>query len=145
MDMTLPSSLRDLPQPIYFFDGYCVLCSGFVHFCLEHDGDGRLKFASGQSALGARVLEALGLPAGTFDRTILLIDEDRVFSQSTAVLRALRHLRGWPRWLTPLRFVPRVLRDPVYDLVARHRYRWFGQRSDCLVPTPETRGRFIDP
>jgi predicted DCC family thiol-disulfide oxidoreductase YuxK len=143
--MMLPTRLGDLPQPIYFFDGYCVLCSGFVRFCLEHDGDGSLKFASAQSALGTRVLEALGLPAGTFDRTILLIEDDRVFSQSTAVLRALRHLRGWPRWLAALRVVPRALRDPVYDLVARRRYRWFGRRADCLLPTAATRGRFIDP
>ena len=143
--MTLPTVLGDLPQPIYFFDGYCVLCSSFVRFCLAHDGDGSLKFASAQSALGGRVLEALGLPAGTFDRTILLIEDDQVFSQSTAVLRALRHLRGWPRWLTPLPFVPRALRDPVYDIVAPHRYRWFGRRADCLVPSAETRARFIDP
>jgi predicted DCC family thiol-disulfide oxidoreductase YuxK len=143
--MTLPTRLGDLPQPIYFFDGYCVLCSSFVQFCLAHDGDGTLKFASAQSALGTRVLGALGLPSATFDRTILLIEDDQVFSQSTAVLRALRHLRGWPRWLAPLRWVPSFLRDLVYGLVARHRYRWFGRRADCLVPTAETRGRFIDP
>ena len=89
------------------FDGYCVLCSGFVQFCFVHDGDGRLKFASAQSPLGRRVIEALGLPANTLDRTILLIEDDEVFSQSTAVLRSLRHLRGWPRWLMPLRVVPR--------------------------------------
>jgi predicted DCC family thiol-disulfide oxidoreductase YuxK len=142
--VTLPESLADLPQPLYFFDGYCVLCSGFVQFCFEHDGDRQLKFASAQSPLGARVLDALGLPAGTLDRTILLVEHDAVFSQSTAVLRALDHLRGWPRWLLPLRRVPRFIRDPIYDLVARHRYRWFGRRSACFVPTAETRARFID-
>jgi predicted DCC family thiol-disulfide oxidoreductase YuxK len=56
----------------------------------------------------------------------------------------LRHLRGWPRWLAPLQMVPRVIRDPVYDLVARHRYQWFGRRTTCFVPTPATRDRFID-
>lgn len=142
--MTLPESLADLPQPLYFFDGYCVLCSGFVRFCVEHDGDGQLKFASAQSPLGARALEALGLPTNTLDRTILLVENNEVFSQSTAVLRSLRHLRGWPRWLVPLRFVPRFIRDPVYDVIARNRYRWFGRRSTCFVPTPLTRARFID-
>jgi len=142
--MTLPESLADLPQPLYFFDGYCVLCSGFVQFCFRHDGDGMLKFASAQSPLGARVLDALGLPGNTLDRTILLVEGDEVFSRSTAVLHALRHLRGWPRWLLPLRWLPRIVRDSIYDLVARHRYRWFGQRPACFVPMPGTRNRFID-
>jgi predicted DCC family thiol-disulfide oxidoreductase YuxK len=93
----LPGSLADLPQPLYFFDGYCVLCSGFVQFCFRHDGDGTLKFASAQSPLGVRLLKTLGLPTETLDRTILLVEGDEVFSQSTAVLRSLRHLSGWPR------------------------------------------------
>ena len=115
-----------------------------MNFCLAHDGDGALLFASAQSSLGARVLSALGLPASTLDRTILLIEDGEVFSQSTAVLHALRHLRGWPRLLTPLRWVPRFIRDPLYDLVARHRYRWFGRRAACLVPAAAMRHRFLD-
>ena len=142
--MKLPESLADLPQPLYVFDGYCVLCSGFVQFCFRHDGDGTLKFASAQSPLGVRLLVALALPTDTLDRTILLIEGDEVFSQSTAILRSLRHLRGCPRWLVPLRLVPRFIRDPIYDLIARNRYERFGQRSTCFVPTPETRARFID-
>ena len=74
--MKLPAALADLPRPLYFFDGYCVLCSGFVAFCLARDPEGRLKYASAQSALGQRVLRDVGLPDGTFDRTILLLDGD---------------------------------------------------------------------
>ena len=74
--MKAPAALGDLPRPLYFFDGYCVLCSGFVAFCLARDPEGRLKFASAQSALGSRVLEALGLPDSTLQRTILLLDGD---------------------------------------------------------------------
>ena len=142
--MKLPAALGDLPRPLYFFDGYCVLCSRFVAFCLARDPDGRLKFASAQSALGHRVLRELGLPDGTLDRTILLIDGDEVYARSAAVLRALRHLRGPVRLLKPLLLIPAFLRDPFYDLVARNRYRWFGRRADCIVPTPQTRSRFID-
>ena len=108
--MKAPAALGDLPQPLYFFDGYCVLCSGFVAFCLARDPEGQLKFASAQSA----------------------------------VLRSLRHLRGPVRWLQPLLLIPAFLRDPLYDLVARNRYRWFGRRPSCFVPTPQTRDRFID-
>ena len=142
--MKLPGALADLPQPLYFFDGYCVLCSRFVAFCLERDPDGRLKFASAQSDLGRRVLATLGLPDRTFDRTILLLDGDRVYIRSTAVLRALRHLRGPVKALLPLLLVPAFIRDPIYDLIARNRYKWFGRRESCFVPTPALRARFID-
>lgn len=142
--MKAPSTLADLPRPLYFFDGHCVLCSGFVGFCLERDPDGHLKFASAQSALGHRVLAALGLPQETLDRTILLLDGDEAFVRSAAILRALRYLRGPVRWLRPLVLIPSFIRDPLYDLVARNRYRWFGRHPTCFVPTPQTRGRFID-
>ena len=142
--MKLPPALCNLPRPLYFFDGYCVLCSGFVAFCLARDPDGRLKFASAQSALGERVLAELGLPAGTLDRTILLLDGDEVHVRSAAVLRSLRHLRGPVRWLQPLLVIPAFLRDPLYDLIARNRYRWFGRRPSCFVPASGLRDRFID-
>lgn len=142
--MKLPAALADLPRPLYFFDGYCVLCSGFIAFCLARDPAGRLKFASAQSTLGRRVLEALNLPDSTLQRTILLLDGDTVYMRSTAVLRALHYLSGPVRWLRPLVLVPAWLRDPIYDLIARNRYRWFGQRSTCFVPAAATRNRFID-
>jgi predicted DCC family thiol-disulfide oxidoreductase YuxK len=142
--MKLPAALGDLPRPIYFFDGHCVLCSGFVAFCLARDPEGRLKFASAQSALGQRVLRELGLPDGTFERTILLLDDGEVHVRSAAVLRSLRHLRGPIRWMRSLLLVPAWLRDPIYDLIARNRYRWFGRRSSCFMPTAATRKRFID-
>ena len=142
--MKAPAALGDLPRPLYFFDGYCVLCSSFVAFCLARDPDGHLKFASAQSALGQRVLAELGLPAVTFDRTILLLDGDEVYVRSAAVVRSLRHLRGPVRWLQPLLLIPAFLRDPLYDLIARNRYRWFGRRPSCFVPAPGLRDRFID-
>lgn len=142
--MKIPTTLGDLPQPLYLFDGHCVLCSRFVDFCLLHDGDGQLKFASTQSVLGRRIVEALGLPYDALDRTVLLIEQNKVYSRSTAALQALRHLRSWPRWLEPLLGIPAVLRDPIYDLVARNRHRWFGRRPACYAPTPQTRKRFID-
>jgi predicted DCC family thiol-disulfide oxidoreductase YuxK len=140
----VPAALGDLPQPLYFFDGYCVLCSRFVAFCLKRDPEGRLKFASAQSALGRRVLLALDLPDDTLDRTILLLESDHLYTRSTAALHALRHLKGPARWLYPLILVPKILRDPIYDIVARNRIRWFGRLDACLVPSPETRDRFID-
>jgi predicted DCC family thiol-disulfide oxidoreductase YuxK len=140
----LPAALGDLPRPLYFFDGHCVLCSGFVAFCLRRDPVGHLKFASTQSALGQRVLEAMGLPDRVFERTILLLDGEEVYMRSSAVLRSLRYLHGPVRWLQPLLWVPALLRDPLYDIVARNRYRWFGRRPACFVPGSDARDRFID-
>ena len=142
--MNVPAALGNLPQPLYFFDGYCVLCSRFVAFCLKRDPEGRLKFASAQSELGKRVIFALDLPNDTLDRTILLLEGDRIYTRSTAALRAVRHLKGPARWLYPLILVPKILRDPIYDIIARNRLRWFGRLDACLVPSPQTRNRFID-
>ena len=142
--MKAPAALADLPRPLYFFDGHCVLCSRFVAFCIARDPDAHLKFASAQSETGRRVVEALGLPADTLDRTILLLEGDSIYTRSTAVLRALRYLGGaWPL-LYPLIFVPKFLRDPMYDVIARNRLRWFGRLDACLVPSPQIRSRFID-
>ncbi len=133
---------RRPPAAALLFDGYCALYSAFVAFCLARDPEGRLKFASAQSALG--VLSELGLPDRTFERTILLLDRDEVYVRSAAVLRALRYLRGPVRWLKPLALAPAWLRDPLYDVVARNRYRWFGRKAACFAPTAATRDRFID-
>lgn len=142
--MKIPAALGDLPQPLYFFDGHCVLCSRFVAFCLKRDPEGRLKFASAQSDLGKKVLRALDLPGDTLDRTILLLEGGRVYTRSTAVLRAVRHLKGPARWLYPLIFLPKFMRDPLYAVIARNRIRWFGRLDSCLIPSPQTRSRFID-
>lgn len=142
--MKAPAALADLPQPLYFFDGHCVLCSRFVAFCIARDSAGHLKFASAQSETGRRVVEALGLPADTLDRTILLLEDMSIHTRSTAVLRALRYLDGMWRFLYPLIVVPKFLRDPLYDVVARNRLRWFGRLDACIVPSPRILGRFID-
>ena len=84
------------------------------------------------------------MPDDTLDRTILLLEDGRIYTRSTAALRALRHLRGPARWLYPLVLIPKILRDPLYDIVARNRIRWFGRLESCLVPSPQTRDRFID-
>lgn len=142
--MTAPAALGDLPPPLYYFDGHCALCSGVVAFCLARDPEGRVKFASAQSPLGRRGPHELGPPDGALDRTILLLDGGEAYLRSAAVLCSLRHLRGPVRWRQPLLLIPAFLRDPIYDFIARNRYRWFGRRPSYFVPTPQMRDRFID-
>lgn len=125
------------------FDGVCNLCNGAVVWILERDRRGVFRFASLQSAAARRLLEAAPAPAERPD-SIVLVDEAGVHTRSAAVLRIARRL-GFPWSLAALaRLIPRPGRDALYDAVARRRYRWFGKREACLIPTPERRARFLD-
>jgi predicted DCC family thiol-disulfide oxidoreductase YuxK len=128
---------------VILFDGECNLCNGFVGFVLPRDPAAHFKFASLQSSFGQDLLTGHDLPANTLD-SVVLVDEGKVYIRSTAALRIVRRLSGlWPL-LYLLILVPRPIRDAVYDFIARHRYRWFGKRESCLLPTPENRKRFLD-
>jgi predicted DCC family thiol-disulfide oxidoreductase YuxK len=128
---------------LVLFDGDCNLCNGAVKFILRRDRTGRFHFASLQSAAGRQALAAAGAKQPLPD-SIVLVQDGAIAVKSAAALRIARGL-PWP-WplLAVFWLVPRPLRDPIYDWVARHRYRWFGKTSSCLVPTPELRARFLD-
>jgi predicted DCC family thiol-disulfide oxidoreductase YuxK len=129
--------------PVVLFDGVCNLCVGSVQFLLEHDDEEVLRFAALQSAAGAELLAQCGLSADNMDSIVLGEGED-CYTKSDAALRIAGHLGGGFRLATPLGLVPRRLRDAVYDVVAEHRYRWFGRREECLRPTPEREARFLE-
>lgn len=129
--------------PVVLFDGVCNLCNGAVGWILERDRRGVFRFASLRSAAARRLLDAASAPAALPD-SIVLVDESGVHTRSAAVLRIARRL-GFPWSLAVLAsLIPRPGRDALYDAVARRRYRWFGRREACLVPTPERRARFLD-
>ena len=130
-------------HPIVLFDGVCNLCAGVVRFAIARDPAARLRFAPLQSELGRSLLRRHGFDPEALG-TVILVDGDGAHDRSTAALRLATHLRAPWRWLGgPLLVLPRGFRDAVYDFVARHRYRWFGRREECLVPTPELRSRFL--
>jgi predicted DCC family thiol-disulfide oxidoreductase YuxK len=143
-DLWPGDAMPSVPQdhPIVLFDGYCNFCSGAVRFILRRDPRGNLRFAPLTSPLAARLLAGQGM-AGPLEDTIFLVDGGRVYGRSEAALRIAARLR--PPWSLArlLRVVPRGLRDWAYDLFARHRYRWFGRRETCMLPTPEERSRFL--
>jgi predicted DCC family thiol-disulfide oxidoreductase YuxK len=124
------------------FDGVCVLCSGWVRFLLKRDPARRFRFAAMQSQTGRTLLTRHGIDPDD-PVTFLLVDEGGAFTDSTAVLRILTRLGGIWRLAGAFYAVPRVLRDSLYRFVARRRYRWFGKRESCFVPTPETADRFL--
>jgi predicted DCC family thiol-disulfide oxidoreductase YuxK len=129
-------------KPVMLFDGVCNLCSFWVRFAIARDPAARLRFAAVQSDLGQDFLQHRNLPTDVFE-SFFLIEDGQVFEKSTAFLRMVGHLR-WP-WplLRAVRIVPRPLRDWLYDRIARNRYRLFGRRDSCLVPSPDVAGRFL--
>ena len=130
------------PAAVIIFDGVCSLCTWSVQFIIRRDPRGRFAFASLQSPEGARELSACGDCARSTD-SIVLIQDGVCYTESGAALRIARGLSGlWPL-LSLLLVVPRPLRDGVYRFVARRRYRWFGQASSCLLPSPELRQRLL--
>ena len=132
---------------IILFDGVCNLCQGFVQFVIRHDPAGRFQFAALQSEAGQALLAQHGqvLPAaGTDPDSVLLLDQGRLYSHSAAVLRIARGLGGgWAVLAAPGWLLPTTARNAVYRFVARHRYHWFGRQSECWLPTPALRARFL--
>lgn len=129
-------------QNVVLFDGVCNLCNGWVRFVIARDPRARFRFASLQSPFGSDVLCRHGF-ASDFLGSILLLEGDVLFAKSDAVLRIAGGLR-WP-WplLSVFRLVPRAVRDVVYDWVARNRYRWFGKRDSCPLPSRQDAARFL--
>lgn len=137
--------MTDLPpeDPVVLFDGVCNLCSGSVRFLIDHDPGATLRFAPLQSEPAQDLLEAVGLHDYDFD-TIVLVEGEEYYTKSDAALRIARHLdRPWSL-LWAFRYVPRLVRDAVYDAVASSRYAVFGRKDQCMVPTPEVRDRFLE-
>ncbi len=129
---------------IVLFDGVCNLCNGAVHFMIDHDPKERLRFASIQSDAGKELLLRHGIPVPERDPdSIVLIAGTRAYDGSGAALRIASKL-GFP-WslLAVFLVVPWFVRDIVYYLIARNRYRWFGKSETCRVPTPELKRRFL--
>jgi predicted DCC family thiol-disulfide oxidoreductase YuxK len=140
--MTAPARRPD--HAVILYDGVCVLCSGVVRFIIERDPTARFRFASVQSEVGRRLLAEHGLPLDRWDSFVLVDEDGAAYLRSAAFLRIVPRLSGPWRALAVGRLVPAVLRDGVYDLVARSRYRLFGRRESCMVPTPEIRARFLE-
>jgi predicted DCC family thiol-disulfide oxidoreductase YuxK len=133
----------DAPDgPVLLFDGVCNLCSGSVRFVVDHDPEGRFRFAPLQSEVAREMLDEVGFDDYDFG-TVVLVDGDDYYTKSEAALRVARGLDSPWSLLGALRVVPRPVRDFVYDLVARYRYDVFGKRDQCMVPTPELSERFL--
>lgn len=139
------------PGAVVFFDGVCALCNGFADFVLARDLRGRFRIAALQGRTAAEMGALAAQPAapagaaGDSDpwRSILLWDGVRWHGKSDAALRVIAGMGGAWRFASVLLRVPRAPRDAIYDFIARNRYRWFGKREACRLPSPAEAGRFL--
>ncbi|AIF67369.1 thiol-disulfide oxidoreductase DCC family protein [Terribacillus saccharophilus] len=128
-------------QAIILFDGVCNLCNNSVQFIIRHDKDAYFKFASLQSDFGRQLKEAKQIPNDV--DSIILVENGKVYMQSSAILRIARHLDGAWKLAAAALFIPRPIRDIIYRYVARNRYRWFGRQDQCMLPSPDLKERFL--
>lgn len=129
-------------ENIILFDGVCNLCNSSVQFIIKRDPKGHFKFASIQSETGRSLLKQYGV-----DKEIdsfILIEHQRIYLKSSAALRVCRNLNGLWKLLTILRILPSPFRDFFYDIIAKNRYKWFGKKESCMIPTKEMKKRFLN-
>lgn len=128
--------------PIIVFDAQCILCSANAQFVLRHDHARRFRLASMQGEVGAALYRRFGIDPAQ-PETMIIVEGEKALRDSDAVLAIYRGL-GWPwKALDVLRLVPRFLRDPLYRMIARNRYRIFGKHEVCWLPSPEHADRFL--
>lgn len=129
-------------KPIILFDGLCNLCEGAVQFVLKHDDDKNFLFASLQSETGQQLLKQFNFPLENFNSFVLL-QNNNVYLRSTAALLVAKQLSGTIKFIYLFIIVPAFIRDWVYNWIAKRRYKWFGKKEACIVPTPELKARFL--
>ena len=130
-------------KPIILFDGVCNFCNAGVNFIISQDKKNIFQFAALQLKTGQQVAEQYHLPKKDFD-SFILIENGRIYNRSTAGLKVYNELPWYWKWTQVFRIVPKFIRDAVYDFIARNRYKWFGKKEECMIPTPEVRNRFLD-
>lgn len=129
-------------KPILLFDGVCNLCNGFVQFIILRDPKAIFRFAALQSEVGQQLLQTAQMPTQEIN-TVVLYESGKFYTHSDVGLRVARHLGGWWTLFIILKIIPKLLRDRIYNWVARNRYRWFGKQESCMIPKPELKARFL--
>ncbi|MCG8340939.1 MAG: thiol-disulfide oxidoreductase DCC family protein [Cytophagales bacterium] len=127
---------------IILFDGVCNLCNGAVQFIIKRDPKGIFQFAPLQAEIAQKMLRQRNTTPSKYD-SMLLIQDDKVYTKSTAALKIAQQLIGIWRLLYVFIIVPRSLRDIVYDFIAANRYRFFGRSNQCMIPSKAIKARFI--
>ncbi len=130
-------------NPVILFDGVCNLCNSSVLFVIQHDPKKQFRFASLQGDYGQQVLKQFQLPSNSLNSFILLKD-NQIYTHSTGALKVAKQLSGaWPL-LYAFIIVPPFIRNAVYQFIANNRYKWFGKKESCMVPSPALKALFYN-
>ena len=124
------------------FDGVCNFCNASINFVIDRDKKGVFKFAALQSDIGQEILKKYGLKQTNFD-SIILEKEGKIYQKSDAALEIVRNMDGLWKVFYIFKIIPSFLRNPVYNLIAKNRYRIFGRTDACRIPTPKLKARFL--
>lgn len=142
IDQTLLSNMK-YGKPVILFDGVCNLCNSSVNFIIDRDDKDIFRFAAIQSHSGKKILKQFGLnPDNLY--SIILIENDRYHDRSNAALRIAKRLKGLWKFSYVFIIVPSFIRNILYGYIAKNRYRWFGKRESCRIPTKELRDKFLE-
>lgn len=131
-------------KKIILFDGVCNLCSNAVNFIIERDKEDIFRFASLQSEIGQKLTSERGIDPEALDSIILIEPGVAYYQKSTAALEISKHLSGGYSLLSYLKFLPEGFRDIGYDFIASNRYKWYGKKESCMLPTPELQAKFLN-
>ena len=130
-------------RPVLFFDGECNLCNSTVQFIIRHDKKKLFLFATLQSGIGNAALQNIQKQDEPVPDSVILYYNGKYFVRSAAALYVFKLLgSGWAILFAGI-IIPRFLRDAVYNFISRNRYKWFGKRNECMIPTPELMDRFL--
>ncbi len=132
-----------MDRPVILFDGVCNLCNGAVQFIIKHDKKKEFMFASLQSETGQKLLVQYNFPVDKLN-SFILVNNGKAYTRSTGALKIVQKLNGFWPILYGFIIIPKIFRDSIYNLVAKNRYKWFGKKDACMIPTPELKARFLN-
>lgn len=127
---------------LVLFDGVCQFCNSSVNFMIRKDNTDYFRFLPLQSELGQKIIRQFNLDPENL-QTVILLENKRIYTRSTAALRIARKLKGGWKLFYGFVIVPAFIRDAVYNVVAKNRYKWWGKRDSCMVPTPDVKKKFL--
>lgn len=136
----------NLPEnkKIILFDGVCNLCDASVQFIIKNDKNDVFRFVAIQSELGQQIIKHLGIDTSKTDSIILYEPGVAYYFKAEAALRIAKELRSWHSIFYIFIHVPNFIKNGVYDFIAKNRYKWYGKKEACMIPTPELKAKFLE-
>lgn len=134
----------DSEKKIILFDGVCNLCNSSVQYIIKHDTKDEYRFAALQSEIGKKMIAERHIDTALLDSILLIEPGVAYYAKSTAALMIGKSFGGFWSLLAIFEWIPENFRNSVYDYIAKNRYKWYGKKDACMIPTPELKVKFLD-